>query len=331
MRVTLRQLMIFQAVALQGSTSAAARSVPLSQSATSAAVNELEHALGTLLFDRVGKRLLLNDRGRTLLPAARAVLDGAQDIESTFASGNSAALLDLKIFASTTIGNYVLPRVLARYRTLHPDAVLDMRIGNTLDVVTAVREFATDLGFIEGPCHAPDVSVLPWLEDELVVVAASNHPLALKAGRGRLTARQLTQALWLLREPGSGTREAVEQALMPHLPNIRSMITLGSSEAIKNAAAEGLGISCLSRAVVHDLVAADRLVILATRLPRLMRRFSVIHHRVKVLSKPLQGFVAYCENAGAWEAPLPRRRAADRRAADRPAAARRATGRRGAA
>src|SRR5882757_3052113 len=189
MKLTLRQLKIFQAVALRGSTSAAAKSVPLSQSATSAAVNELEQALGTLLFDRVGKRLLLNDRGRTLLPAARAVLDGAQDIERTFASGDSAALLDLKIYASTTIGNYLLPRVLARFRTLHRDSALDMRIGNSLDVVTAVREFATDLGFIEGPCHAPDVSVLPWLEDELVVVAAPTHPLALRASRGRLTAK----------------------------------------------------------------------------------------------------------------------------------------------
>ena len=326
MKLTLRQLKIFQAVALHGSTSAAARNVPLSQSATSAAVNELEQALGTLLFDRVGKRLLLNDRGRTLLPAARAVLDGARDIESTFAPGNSAALIDLKIFASTTIGNYVLPRVLARFRTLHRDASLDLRIGNTLDVVTAVREFATDLGFIEGPCHAPDVSVLPWLEDELVVVAAPTHPLALDACRGRLTTKRLMQALWLLREPGSGTREAVEQALMPHLPNIRSMMTLGSSEAIKNAAAEGLGISCLSQAVVRDLVTADRLAVLATRLPRLMRRFSIIHHRAKMLSAPLQGFVAYCENAGSWQEPLGRRRAMGRRAAGR-----RATGRRGAA
>jgi DNA-binding transcriptional LysR family regulator len=294
MRLTLRQLKIFEAVALHGSTSAAARSVPLSQSATSAAINELEHVLETRLFDRVGKRLLLNDRGRTLLPAARAVLNGAQDIENTFSSGDSAALLDLKIFASTTIGNYVLPRLLARFRRRHPAAVLDLRIGNTLDVVTAVREFGTDLGFIEGPCHAPDAFVMPWLEDELVVVAAPTHPLALDACRSRLTAKQLMQALWLMREPGSGTREAVELALMPHLPNIRSMMTLGSSEAIKNAAAEGLGICCLSQAVVRDLVAADRLVILATRLPRLTRRFSLIHHRAKVLSKPLQGFVAYC-------------------------------------
>jgi DNA-binding transcriptional LysR family regulator len=208
MRLTLRQLEIFQAVALRGSTSAAALSVPLSQSATSAAVNELERVLGIRLFDRAGKRLLLNDSGRALLPAALAVLDGAQNIEDAFGGGERGTV-DLKIFASTTIGNYVLPRVLARYRESHPNARLELRIGNTLDVVTAVSEFATDLGFIEGPSHAPDVTVVPWIEDELVIVAAPTHPLASSARRGGASAKQLMEALWLLREPGSGTREAV--------------------------------------------------------------------------------------------------------------------------
>src|ERR1700736_6403653 len=114
MRLTLRQVQIFQAVASRGTTDRAAASMPLSQSATSAALNELERVLGSPLFDRVGKRLLLNDTGRALLPAALAVLDGAQGIETAFGRGNSGAFADLKVFASTTIGNYVLPRVFAR-------------------------------------------------------------------------------------------------------------------------------------------------------------------------------------------------------------------------
>jgi DNA-binding transcriptional LysR family regulator len=293
MRLTLRQLQIFQAIALRGSTTAAAGSVALSQSATSAALNELERALGTALFDRVGKRLLVNDAGRALLPLALAVLDGAQGIESAFSAGGSSAA-DLRIFASTTIGNYVLPRVLARYRETHAQVRLQLQIGNTLDVVTAVQAFATDLGFIEGPSHASDVVVTPWAQDELVIVAAPAHGLASQAARGRLTAAQLMTSPWLLRERGSGTREAVELALLPHLPNIESTMTLGSSEAIKNAVAEGLGVSCLSRAVVKDLVDAKRLVILATRLPPLTRGFSLVHHRNKVLSASLRNFMNYC-------------------------------------
>jgi DNA-binding transcriptional LysR family regulator len=295
MRLSLRQLQIFRAIALNGSTSAAALAVPLSQSAASAALKELERVLGARFFDRVGKRLLLNDSGRALLPMALALLDGARSLEAAFLSNARALPVELHIYASTTIGNYILPALLARFKARVPAARLELKIGNTLDVVTAVRDFETDVGFIEGPCHAKDVIVVPWLEDELVIVAAPAHPLAKAAKRRTLKARELAKAEWLLREAGSGTRETVEQALLPHLLNIPASMTLGSSEAIKNSVAEGLGISCLSRSVVRDLLAAKRLSVLATTLPRLTRSFLMIHHERKVLSDPLRQFVAHCQ------------------------------------
>ena len=293
MRITLRQLQIFRAIALTGSTSAAAQSVPLSQSAASTALGELEYTLNALLFDRVGKRLLLNDNGRALLPMALAVLDGARNVEMAFASGDHGLTVNLRLFASTTLGNYILPKLLSQFRQLVPTAKLDVSIGNTLDVVTAVKEFSADLGFIEGPCHEPDISISPWFEDELIIVAAPAHPLA----KRRLTLKQLRQAPWLLREPGSGTREAVELALLPYLQNIQPAMTLGSSEAIKNLVAEGLGVSCLSRSVVHDLLSAGRLIVLNTALPRILRKTSIIHHRSKLLSQSLQKFMRHCEKS----------------------------------
>jgi DNA-binding transcriptional LysR family regulator len=294
MHLSLRQLQIFRAIALTGSTTAAALAVPLSQSAASAALKEFERALGARFFDRVGKRLVLNDNGRALLPMALAVLDGAQNLEAAFLSNTQALAVELRLFSSTTIGNYVLPALLARFREKVPAARLELQIGNTLDVVNAVRDFETDLGFIEGPSHAKDIIVMPWLEDELVIVASPSHPLAKAAKQRKLKVRQLAAAQWLLREVGSGTRETVEQALLPHLLNIPASMTLGSSEAIKNAVAEGLGVSCLSRSVVRDLVAANRLSVLATALPRLTRRFLMIHHERKVLSEPLRKFIAHC-------------------------------------
>ena len=296
MHITLRQLQIFRAIALTGSTTAAARSVPLSQSAASTALGEFERSLGARLFDRVGKRLLLNDNGRALLPLALGVLDGAQHIERAFAVGGVSLATDLRLYASTTIGNYILPRLLSRFRELVPAVRLDVRIGNTLEVVTAVQGFSADLGLIEGPCHALDVNIIPWFEDELVIVAAPGHALA-ESSKGRvLTAEQLARAPWLLREPGSGTREAVELALLPYLESMQPAMTLGSSEAIKNAAAEGLGISCLSRSVVEELVSAGRLCVLETRMPRLTRRLALIHHRAKVLSETIRRFREYCES-----------------------------------
>jgi DNA-binding transcriptional LysR family regulator len=295
MNMTLRQLQIFMAVAQTGSTTAAALSVPLSQSATSAALAELERGLKTTLFDRVGKRLLLNDSGRLLLPLVLGVLDGARNIESVFLSSENAVRLDLKLYASTTIGNYILPKLLSSFGSIIPTTRLDVRIGNTLEVVDAVCDFSTDLGLIEGPCHAPDIVVTRWLADELVIVAAPSHPLAKSAAKRKLTIAQLCQAPWLLREPGSGTREAVEAALLQHFSNIQATMTLGSSEAIKNSVVEGVGISWLSRAVVADLLAAKRLTILATHLPPLTRVLSLIHHRNKVLSAGLSAFLKHCQ------------------------------------
>jgi DNA-binding transcriptional LysR family regulator len=291
-KLSLRQLQIFCAIARSGSTSAAAGSVALSQSATSAALGELEDTLGEQLFDRVGKRLMLNDSGRALLPAALALLEAAQEIENSFAADGRVA--DLRLAASTTIGNYVLPPLLAAFRRQVPQARLQLRIGNTLEVVDAVGNFEVDLGFIEGPCHAPDIMVVPWRDDELVIVAAPGHPLARQAKAAKLTLKQLRAARWLLREPGSGTRETVEHSLLPHLDHLEADMALGSSEAIKNAAAEGIGLSCLSRYVVQDLVAARRLVVLPTVLPALKRRLTVIHHRKKPLSPALLRFAGEC-------------------------------------
>jgi DNA-binding transcriptional LysR family regulator len=297
MRLTLRQLQIFEAVAHAGSTTAGARDAALSQSAASAALAELEHLIGARVFDRVGKRLVLNDDGRALLPMARAALDSARAIEERFAQGSAPDRFELRLAASTTVGNYVLPPLLADFRATAPHATFDVAIGNTADVVRLVASFTADLGFIEGPCREPQLRVLPWIEDELVIVAAPAHALARAAQRGKLGVRTLREAPWLAREAGSGTREAVEHTLLPHLDTMRPTFTLGSSEAIKNAVARGLGIACLSRSVVADLVAARRLVVLATTLPRLTRRYALVHHERKQLSSGLERFVAHCRTS----------------------------------
>lgn len=299
MLLTLRQLQIFCAIAESGSTVAAALSVSLSQSATSAALKELERGLGVALFDRVGRRLLLNENGRALQPSARALLDGAKTVAEGFAPGRRGLQMDLRLAASTTIGNYLLPPLLAKFRLEQPNARLQLRIGNTLEVATAVATFEADLGLIEGPCHSPSLAVLPWLDDELAIIAAPTHPLSRVAASAKLTIRQLQRARWLLREPGSGTREAVEHALLPHLHHLSEDMTLGSSEAIKNTVALGVGISCMSRAVVADLVEAGRLVELRTTLPRLHRRLALVHHSQKILSASLRRFAAMLDSAAA--------------------------------
>lgn len=295
MKISLRQLQIFLAVAQSGSTTAAADMIALSQSAASAALNELEHLLAVKLFDRVGKRLLLNDSGRLLLPQARHMLDAANTIEQQFLKPDQAGA-ELYIGASTTIGSYLLPAMVAAYRRQHPQLRIRALVANTADIVAAVSNFEVDAGLIEGPCHADDVVVEPWITDELIVVAAPEHPLA---AAGKMpTLQALGQADWLLREPGSGTREAVEHALLPYLHHLPSACEFGNSEAIKRATAEGLGISCLSRAVVADLLESGRLVELHSPLPVLRRHFYLVVSRHRVLSARLQALLAFCRSWG---------------------------------
>jgi DNA-binding transcriptional LysR family regulator len=300
LRLTLRQLQIFVAVARSGSTTAASAEIALSQSATSSAVNELERLLSLRLFDRSGKRLLLNDNGRTLLPQALALLDGAANIERMSHDG-SAQAQSLRIGASTTIGNYVLPKLLSQYLVTRPqESALGWKskvtIANTEVICDAVAEFELDIGLIEGPCHRSALAVTPWLQDELVVVAGTPSPTAPIAqrdiGSEKLSLKALRDMVWLLREPGSGTRDTTDQLLLPHLRAYRRSMELGSSEAIKSAVAEGLGVACLSHWVVSDWLASGRVYRIATTIPRMTRQCYLVVHRDKQITPALRNFIA---------------------------------------
>ncbi|SDM28839.1 DNA-binding transcriptional regulator, LysR family [Oryzisolibacter propanilivorax] len=298
LHLTLRQIEIFSAVAQSGSTVAAAEVLGLSQSATSAALKQLEQGLGAPLFGRVGRALVLNDAGRAVLPQALALLEQAQAIEQAFAAraapGRARLPVRLRVAASTTIGTYVLPQLLARLARSHPEIHVDLQVANTREVADAVQALHADLGLIEGASHGDGLQVQSWLRDELVLVAAPDHALALQARARPLDAPALRAASWLLREPGSGTREMVEHALLPHLGQLQVSATLGSSEAIARCVARGLGVSCLSRLLVQALVDGGELVLLPTTLPRLWRDFSLVQRTGRPLSPARQAFVQAC-------------------------------------
>ena len=301
LRLSLRQLQIFVAVAQSGSTSAASEAIALSQSATSAAVNELERMLSLQLFDRTGRRLLLNDNGRALLPRALRMLEDASEIER-MARDADQQLQSLRIGASTTLGNHVLPALLARFFGSSPAAAphwqSSVAIGNTEDICAQVAAFSLDIGLVEGHCHHPQLAAQPWLHDELVLVAAPGGAQGL-APREPTSLEQLRAAVWLLRESGSGTRETGDLAILPLLHSYRRIIELGSSEAIKQAAAAGLGVACLSRWVVRDFLREGRLLELITPLPAIQRQCFCVLHRSKQITPALERLLAllHCERA----------------------------------
>ncbi|EBJ8255552.1 LysR family transcriptional regulator [Salmonella enterica subsp. enterica serovar Oranienburg] len=287
MHITLRQLEVFAEVLKSGSTTQASVMLSLSQSAVSAALTDLEGQLGVQLFDRVGKRLVVNEHGRLLYPRALALLEQAVEIEQLFREDNGA----IRVYASSTIGNYILPAMIARYRQHYPALPLELSVGNSQDVINAVLDFRVDIGLIEGPCHSTEIISEPWLEDELVVFAAPSSPLT----QGPVTLEQLAASPWILRERGSGTREIVDYLLLSHLPRFHMAMELGNSEAIKHAVRHGLGISCLLRRVIAEQLQAGTLGEVAVPLPRLVRTLWRVHHRQKHLSNALQRFLSYCE------------------------------------
>lgn len=290
MRLTLRQLQIFVTVARTGSTASAALAVSLSQSATSSAINELERLLSMRLFDRNANRLVLNENGRTLLPMALTQLDGAEQIER-LSQDETLWAASLRIGTSTTIGNHVLPKFLAslmrRDQAAFEAISMRVKIGNTDSICEALNGFEIDVGLIEGPSHRANLTETPWLQDELVVVGAprfappSNRPTALS---------ELESYVWLLREPGSGTRDVTDQFLGPHLRTFRRSIELGSSEAILCAAVEGIGVACLSRWVVSDALNTGKLVEICSTLPKLCRQCYIVTHTHKQITNSLQRF-----------------------------------------
>lgn len=285
--LTLRQLSVFVAVAQTGSTTGAAQYLSMSQSAVSSALSELEHALSEQLFDRRGKKLFLNDFGRLILPRVRALFD---QVDSIVNAGRDSAVI-LRVAASTTISNYLLPPLLAKYHMNQAEGgKVNLLVGNTHDVLDAVRNFDADVGLIEGSCTVDEFVVEHWMDDELLVVTSPGHPLAQP---GAATSEALRQADWLVREHDSGTREALDALIAGVLGPLHIALELANSEAIRRTVMAGYGICCLSSHVVGPDVVSGALVNIGEQLPPLRRPFSIVLHRDKLPTRGLNTFLSY--------------------------------------
>src|SRR5574343_368077 len=220
MRLSLRQLEVFAAIARCENVSRAAAELAMSQSAASSALVELERSYDCPLFDRVGKSLRLNATGRGLLPMAEGVLAQTREI-AAYLQGTT--LGPLKVGATLTIGNYLATLIVAEYMQRHPEAPVTLQVANTDAIVASLLRFECDVGLVEGEVSHPDLVMAPWLEDELVVFCAPHHPLA---GQGVADDAVLAAQGWILREHGSGTRSQFDHVVAPRLPGLRVRLEL---------------------------------------------------------------------------------------------------------
>ena len=288
MKLTLQQLKVFATIARYGNLGLAANELCLSKGAVSQSLQELERQLSTPLFDRIHPRLQLNNEGRLLQPAAEELLTRMQDIENLF-SPDAEPSGQLRLGASQTIGNYLLPTLLASSKQelgLPPKVT----INNTHLLCHALANFELDMALIEGENHHPDLLAEPWLQDEMLVVAPPGHPLANKK---ELSLSRLGGETWVLREAQSGSREQFIQQIQPELPRWQPGLELNTLEAVMLAVEKGLGISFISRLAASDRLADGRLIALplSRRFPR---QLSLIWHKQKYHSTSLRHFIDFC-------------------------------------
>lgn len=305
MRHSYRQLEVFVSVARLGSVSRAAESLALSQSATSTALSDFERQFDARLFDRRGKTLHLNALGQQVLPRAVEILDRGDELEALMRG--AAGFGHFAIGATLTIGNYLATLIVADFLQRHPESRVQLQVRNTATIIQQLVSMELDIGLIEGACRHPELVVQPWVSDELVVFAAPGHPLAC---RGMVGLDELTAEAWILREPGSGTRETFEQAMRHCQVPLQVRLELEHTEAIKRAVESGLGIGCISRLALRDAFRRGSLVPLECPHLDLGRQFHFAWHRDKYHTASMREFLGLCRALTAGvrrsdEIPLP--------------------------
>ena len=287
--MTLEQLRIFVAVAECEHVTRAAEALRLTQSAVSAAIAALESRYGVTLFDRVGRRIELNEVGRMFLGEARAVLARAATAELALSELSGLKRGTLSVHASQTIASYWLSPRLVAFRSAYPRIEVKLAVGNTAQTAEAVIGGTAELGFVEGRVEDPALLQNTIDQDQLTIVTGAGHPWAQKK---RLTERDLVEGDWVLRELGSGTRSEFEAALAARgVPPgaLHIVLELPTNEAVRAAVEAGAGVTAISELVVEAALRAGTLVALPFELPA--RPFLVLHHRDRYRSKAAQEFL----------------------------------------
>jgi len=197
----------------------------------------------------------------------------------------------LKVGATLTIGNYLAVSTMAEMMLEQPDAEVSLSVANTSEIGQKVRNFEIDIGLIEGELQHQDLDVIPWRDDELVVFCSPEHPYADEL---QLSDRQLRDAEWILRESGSGTRQAFDRALHGVLSEINVKLELQHTEAIKRAVTANLGIGCLSRVALEDSFKRGSLVPLPVPHRDFSRKFYFVIHKQKYRSAGIERWMELC-------------------------------------
>jgi LysR family transcriptional regulator, low CO2-responsive transcriptional regulator len=288
-QATLHQLQILEAIAKHGSFTRAAEELELTQPTISQQIKRLTSTIGMPLFEQLGKQVHLTAAGKEVLSASATISERFAQLEIVLDELKGLKQGRINLVASTT-AKYFVPRLLGTFHRKHPEIELNLKITNQEGVLARLANNQDDLYFTGRPPKDLDIELRPILENPLVVVASSNHPLA---GKKNISLKQLALEPFIFREAGSGTRLVIEQFLADNRVTVDVIIELSSNEAIKQAIAGELGISILSQ---HALALEDRdglLTILHVEGFPIQRHWYVIYPAGKQLSVAAQAFLDF--------------------------------------
>ncbi|WP_158944525.1 LysR substrate-binding domain-containing protein [Granulicella sp. S190] len=277
------RLRVFRAVAEEMSFRKAAEALHLSQPAVSQHIRALEEEAGVQLFDRArgaghGSQISLTEAGRVLLGFANAAAETMVEARRALAGLSDAIDGPLKLGASTTVAQYLLPRILGEFLKQYPQVKLSLVSGNTEQIVEAVAEKRVALGIIEGPAMRRELKTERMVQDEMVLIASPNHAWARRGG-GAIELTELAKVPLLLRERGSGSRRVVERALkgvgLP-LRSLQVAMELDSTEAILSGVEAELGVGFVSRWALGKVLQLGAAKVIAVKGLEIRRDFSFV-------------------------------------------------------
>jgi DNA-binding transcriptional LysR family regulator len=292
MSVTIRQLQIFNAVVESGQVTRAAQCLFISQSAVSLALNEMEIQLGGALFDRSGRCLELNDRGRYFLPISKDILDRLDNLDNLMNEKDGRFAGSLNLVASSTIGNYVLPYLITAFKSMHPNVHFNMLVYNTKTAEKLIIDRTVDLGFVEGEVNNEQITTEEWFQDELVLIS---RPPSTKESEIRCNvATDIKKYKWVMREPGSGTAQIFKSKLGEYVTDLNVVMEFGHTEAIKKAVEAGAGIGCLSNLTVYRAISRGWLQQVHLEGIDMKRQLYIIQHKNKAKTRLINEFLDFC-------------------------------------
>ncbi len=282
MKLTLRQLEIFLNVVKSSHLTKVAKDMELSQSAVSMSIKELENILGKPLFDRINKKLILNEVGRAFHKEIIPIYKKLSDIEYEFKNSINKGLI--RVGASTTIVDYLMPPIICNYMHNYPEVKISLKEGNSKEIVELIKEGAIDIGFIEGIVTDPEILSEKIGVDELIVVTADpslNETYYIDS---------LAKRKWVLREEGSGTREVFLDYIKDKTPPLNIFLELGHTESIKSILMNNHCLTCISKIAVATELEKNLLHKVDIRNFECKRSFLMIYHKDKYHSGLFEKF-----------------------------------------